>query len=70
MAQRSPAQIRNSIEANRAELAVSMGRLHTEVERLTDWRGHIERHKQQLLIGAAVVGLGLVMRRRWRRRRR
>lgn len=70
MAQRSPAQIRSSMEANRAELAVSMTQLHTEVARLTDWRGQLERHKRELLIGAAVVGLALGMRSRRRRRRR
>ena len=47
------------MEANRAELAVSMERLHGEVARLTDWRAHVERHKRELLIGAAVVGLAL-----------
>jgi hypothetical protein len=70
MAQRSPAEIRSSIEANRAELAVSMERLHGEVTRLTDWRGHVERHKRELLIGVAVVGLALGMRSRRRRHRR
>jgi hypothetical protein len=70
MAQRSPAEIRSSIEVNRAELAVSMQQLHTEVAHLTDWRGHLERHKRELLIGAAVVGLALGMRSRRRRRRR
>jgi hypothetical protein len=70
MAQRSTAEIRNSIEANRAELAVSMERLHGEVTRLTDWRGHVERHKRELLIGVAVVGLALGMRSRRRRHRR
>jgi Protein of unknown function (DUF3618) len=70
MVQRSPAEIRSSIEANRAELAVSMEQLHTEVAKLTDWRGHVERHKRELLIGAAAVGLALGLRRRRRRRRR
>ncbi len=69
MAQRSPAEIRSSIEANRAELAVSMERLHGEVTRLTDWRGHVARHRRELLIGAAVVGLALGVRSRRRRRR-
>ena len=53
MAQRSPAEIRNSIEANRMELAVSIERLRGEVTRLTDWRGHVERHRTELTIGAA-----------------
>ncbi len=57
MAQRSPAEIRSSIEANRMELAVSIDRLRGEVTRLTDWRGHVQRHRGQLIAGAAVVGL-------------
>jgi hypothetical protein len=69
MAQRSPAEIRSSIEANRMELAVSVQRLRGEVTRLTDWRGHIERHRTEITIGAAVVGL-LVGTRMMRRRRR
>jgi len=69
MAQRSPAEIRSSIEANRAELAVSLGRLRGEVAYITDWRGHIERHRREVLVGAAVVGL-LIGGRLLRRRRR
>jgi hypothetical protein len=71
MVQRSPAEIRSSIEANRMELAVSLDRLRGEVAHLTDWRGHIERHREPLIVGAAVVGLfvtsGLLRRRRRRR---
>jgi hypothetical protein len=70
MAQRTPAEIRNSIEANRMELAVSIGQLRGEVARLTDWRGQIERHRTELTIGAAVVGLLLGARMMRRRRRR
>jgi hypothetical protein len=69
-AQRSPADIRNSIEANRMELAVSLDRLRGEVTRLTDWRGHVERHRTELSIGAAVAGLVLGARMMRRRRRR
>ena len=69
MAQRSPTEIRNSIEANRMELAVSIERLRGEVARLTDWRGQIERHRTELTIGAAVVGLVLGARMMRRRRR-
>jgi hypothetical protein len=69
MAQRSPAEIRNSIETNRMELAVSVGRLRGEVAHLTDWRGHLERHRTEVGVGVAVVGL-LVARRMLRRRRR
>jgi hypothetical protein len=56
MAGRSPAEIRGSIEANRAELAVSLERLRTEVAQATDWRGQLERHKREALVGAAVAG--------------
>ena len=70
MAQRSAAEIRDSIESNRAELAVSLNNLHGEVARITDWRAHIERHQREIAIGAAVVGVLLLGRRRKRRRRR
>lgn len=56
MAQRSPEEIRASIERNRAELAVSVGALRGEVEKLTDWRGFIARNRKQILLGAAVTG--------------
>ncbi len=69
MAQRSPAEIRSSIESNRMELAVSMDRLRGEVSHLTDWRGHVERHQREVMIGVAVVGL-VIGRRLLRRRRR
>jgi len=70
MAQRTPAEIRSSIEANRMELAVSVDRLRGEVTRLTDWRAHAERHRPELTAGAAVVGLLLTARLVRRRRRR
>jgi hypothetical protein len=68
-AQRTPAEIRNSIEANRQQLAVSVERLRGEVTRITDWRAHVERHRPEIIAGAAVVGL-LVGARLLRRRRR
>jgi hypothetical protein len=69
MAQRSPTEIRNSIEANREELAVSIVKLRGEVTHLADWRGHIERHQRELKIAGAVVA-GLVISRGLLRRRR
>lgn len=56
MPQRSPAEIRASIEENRQELVSSVNAARTEVARLTDWRQHIADHKQELTIGAAAVG--------------
>jgi hypothetical protein len=69
MAQRSAAEIRSSIESNRMELAVSVDRLRGEVARIADWRGHVERHRSELMVGAAAVGM-LMARRMVRRRRR
>jgi hypothetical protein len=70
MAQRSPAEIRDSIETNRRELAVSLETLHGEVTRITDWRGHVQRHQRELLMGAAAVGVVMLLRGRRRRKRR
>jgi hypothetical protein len=69
MAQRSVAEIRSSIESNRMELGLAVENLRGEVTHLTDWRGHVERHRSELMTGAAVVGL-LVGARLLRRRRR
>jgi hypothetical protein len=69
MAQRSPAEIRSSIENNRMELAVSVQRLRGEVQRLTDWRGQLQRHQGEIVIGAAAV-VGLFVGSRLLRRRR
>jgi hypothetical protein len=70
MAQRTPAEIRSSIETNRAELAVSVAQLRGEVTRITDWRAHVERHRTEITAGAAVVGLMLGVRMLRRRKRR
>lgn len=70
MAQRSADEIRSTMEANRAELELSIQRLRGEVVELTDWRAHVARHRRELLIGAAVVGFALGARRMRRRRRR
>ncbi len=70
MSGRTPAEIRSSIESNRMELAVSVERLRGEVTKLTDWRSQVERHRSEISIGVAVVGLligGRMLRRRRRR---
>jgi hypothetical protein len=54
------------------ELAVSLEKLRGEVTHLTDWRGHVERHRSELQAGAAFVGLAIgvkILRGRRRRRR-
>ena len=69
MARRSAAEIRSSIESNRAELAVSLDRLHSEVARITEWRGQLQRHQRELTIGVAAVGV-LMFGNRLRKRRK
>ena len=59
MAARSPDEIRNSIEANRAELAVAVDRLRGEVQKATDFKRQFELHKKEILVGAAVAGFVL-----------
>ena len=56
MPTRSPEEIKQSIEANRAELALSVEKLRTEVALATDWRRQLSAHKREVMIGAAVAG--------------
>ena len=70
MAARSTDEIRRSIESNRMELAVSVDRLRGEVARITDWRAHVERHRSEITLGAAAVGMLMATRMVRRRRRR
>jgi hypothetical protein len=56
MPARTTEELRRSIESNRAELAVSLGRLRGEVAEVTDWRRQITRHRKQVVVGAAVAG--------------
>jgi hypothetical protein len=59
MPNRTPEEIRASIEANRVELAHSLVRLRAEVAEITDWRSQIAKHQKQVLIGAAAAGFVL-----------
>ena len=56
MPTRTPEEIRASIEDNRTQLALSVDRLRGEIDRVTDWRGFISRHRTQVLAGAAIAG--------------
>jgi hypothetical protein len=56
---RTPEQIRASIEQNRAELGAAVERLRSQATELADWRGHVRRHRTQVLVGAAVAGFVL-----------
>jgi hypothetical protein len=59
MAARSPEEIRQSIERNRQELAVSLTSLRSEVAEATDWRKKLAANQQQVLIGAGIAGFVL-----------
>jgi Protein of unknown function (DUF3618) len=56
MAQRSPAEIRSSIESTRQELAFSVNDLRSKVNALTDWRRPLAENRPAAIVGAAVAG--------------
>ena len=58
-AERTPEEIRRSIEANRAELGVAVERLRGEVAEVTDWRKQLRTHQKEVMIGAVVAGFVL-----------
>ena len=58
-AQRTPEQIRGSIEETRRDLTYSLNDLQGKVAELTDWRAQIRRNKRAAIIGAAVAGFVL-----------
>ena len=68
---RSSAQIRADIERQRHELGHSVDQLRRRVGELTNWRRQLDEHRDELVVGAAVVGFavgGLLMLRRRKRR--
>ncbi len=56
MPDRSPEEIRLSVQETRRELEFSLNDLQAKVSELTDWRSQIAKHRQQIVIGAAVAG--------------
>lgn len=56
---RTAAEIRRDIDLQQAELATSVVALRTKVDALSDWRGQIEKHREQLIKGAAVAGFAV-----------
>jgi dienelactone hydrolase len=56
MPERSPAEIRSSIESTRQELAFSVNDLRAKVNTLTDWRRPLMENRQTAVVGAAVAG--------------
>lgn len=59
MPARTPEEIRASIEENRTQLAVAADQLRGELQRATDWRGFVVRHRTQIIVGVAVTGFVL-----------
>jgi C4-dicarboxylate-specific signal transduction histidine kinase len=72
--QRTPEEIRASIEANRQELGVAVDKLRAEVAEITDWRAKLRAKQDQIVPAAAAAGFvlgggiaavgGLIFRRR------
>lgn len=56
MAERSPEQIRTSIETTREELAFSVNDLRSKVTELTNWRRQLAENRTPALVGAVVAG--------------
>jgi len=65
---RTSDEIRRNIEAQRQQLGRSVEALRGRVTELTDWRRQVREHRQELIVGAAIVGFAvgglLAMRRR------
>lgn len=56
MASRSPAEIRQSLQATRGELGYSLNDLQGKVRELTNWRRQILDNRRNVVVGAAVAG--------------
>jgi hypothetical protein len=56
MPQRTPEQIRASVENTRQELEYSLNDLQSKIHEVTDWRSQLAAHRKEVLIGAAVAG--------------
>jgi hypothetical protein len=56
---RSSAEIRQDIEAQREQLGKSVEALRGRVTELTDWRRQVREHRQELIVGAAIVGFAV-----------
>jgi hypothetical protein len=54
--ERTPEEIRASIEQSRQELGTSLVRLRDEVNELTNWRAQVRRNEKNLQIAAAAAG--------------
>jgi hypothetical protein len=55
-ANRSPEQIRSSIEETRRDLAFSVNDLRSKVTEIADWRRQLSENREAALVTAAVAG--------------
>jgi hypothetical protein len=56
---RSAAEIRRDIDLQRRDLGSSVELLRGRVTELTDWRRQVREHRQELIVGAAIVGFAV-----------
>jgi uncharacterized protein DUF3618 len=56
---RSADQIRADIQGQREELGRSVEALRGRVNQLTDWRSQVREHRQEIAVGAAVIGFAI-----------
>jgi hypothetical protein len=59
MSDRTPEQIRASIELNRKALALSIDKLRGEVAEITNWRKQLSQHRREAIVGALLAGFFL-----------
>ena len=53
---RTPEEIRASVEATREELRYSLVDLQGKVTELSDWRAPLRRNRRAIVVGAVVAG--------------
>jgi hypothetical protein len=66
---RSAAEIRRDIDVQRQQLGTSVEALRGRVAELTDWRRQAREHRNELIVGAAVIGFAIGVRAMLRKRR-
>ena len=54
-----PPRSGSDIELQREQLGKSVEALRGRVTELTDWRKQVREHRQELIVGAAIVGFAV-----------
>ncbi len=55
----APPRSGSDIELQREQLGKSVEALRGRVTELTDWRKQVREHRQELIVGAAIVGFAV-----------